>query len=316
MRSGCGRLRPLVVDQASVERRPRAVRHGGAASGRRPARKSRGAAKRSARNAALRGLTRSSDSPAGQLSTRSVSGTLERSTRRSVTRGDDEAQLCRGLPRGGPGGNRWLSGVPPSRRSSRAMDRASPTAGLPEQLPARAAALLRRDGGMANWVPEVHATVIYLAIRELHFGTMPRSSNMRGAATARFSRRRRTACSSGPGRRAPSCAAPHCAGAHCTAAPRSRHGRRTSGPPSSPWRSRHAFCRRSSCAATARGLAWPWKARARATSRWTCTPWSRHGRSSVSGGTDDPLALAGGMATHHLRRRVLPRGAGGVGELR
>jgi hypothetical protein len=45
----------------------------------------------------------------------------------------------------------------------------SPTAGLPEQLPARAAALLRRDGGMANWVPEVHATVIYLAIRELHF---------------------------------------------------------------------------------------------------------------------------------------------------
>ena len=45
----------------------------------------------------------------------------------------------------------------------------SPTAGLPERLPAPAAALLRQGGRMANWVPEVHATVIYLALRELHF---------------------------------------------------------------------------------------------------------------------------------------------------
>lgn len=45
----------------------------------------------------------------------------------------------------------------------------SPTAGLPERLPAPAAALLRRDRRIPNWVPEVHATVIYLAIRELHF---------------------------------------------------------------------------------------------------------------------------------------------------
>jgi hypothetical protein len=45
----------------------------------------------------------------------------------------------------------------------------SPTAGLPEWLPAPAAALLRPEGRMPNWVPEVHATVIYLAIRELHF---------------------------------------------------------------------------------------------------------------------------------------------------
>jgi hypothetical protein len=45
----------------------------------------------------------------------------------------------------------------------------SPTAGLPERLPAPAAALLQRDGRMPNWVPEVQATVIYLAIRELHF---------------------------------------------------------------------------------------------------------------------------------------------------
>jgi hypothetical protein len=45
----------------------------------------------------------------------------------------------------------------------------SPMAGLPERLPAPAAALLRGDGRVPNWVPEVHATVIYLAIRELHF---------------------------------------------------------------------------------------------------------------------------------------------------
>jgi hypothetical protein len=45
----------------------------------------------------------------------------------------------------------------------------SPTAGLRERLPAPAAALLRPDGRMPNWVPEVHATVIYLAIREVHF---------------------------------------------------------------------------------------------------------------------------------------------------
>jgi hypothetical protein len=44
----------------------------------------------------------------------------------------------------------------------------SPTAGL-EELPAPAAALLRRDESMPNWVPEVHATVVFLAIRELHF---------------------------------------------------------------------------------------------------------------------------------------------------
>jgi hypothetical protein len=45
----------------------------------------------------------------------------------------------------------------------------SPTAGLPERLPAPAAALLRQDRRMPNWVPEVHATVIFLGIRELHF---------------------------------------------------------------------------------------------------------------------------------------------------
>ncbi len=45
----------------------------------------------------------------------------------------------------------------------------SPTAGLEERLPAPAAALLRRNVLMPNWVPEVHATVVYLAIREVHF---------------------------------------------------------------------------------------------------------------------------------------------------
>jgi hypothetical protein len=45
----------------------------------------------------------------------------------------------------------------------------SPTAGLRERLPAPAAALLRPGARIPNWVPEVHATIIFLAIRELHF---------------------------------------------------------------------------------------------------------------------------------------------------
>ena len=54
VRSRRDRLCPLVVDEASLERRARAVCHRGAASGRRPARESRGVARRSARNSASR----------------------------------------------------------------------------------------------------------------------------------------------------------------------------------------------------------------------------------------------------------------------
>jgi hypothetical protein len=45
----------------------------------------------------------------------------------------------------------------------------SPTAGLAERLPAQAAALLAKADNMPVWVPEVHATTLFLAIREAHF---------------------------------------------------------------------------------------------------------------------------------------------------
>lgn len=47
--------------------------------------------------------------------------------------------------------------------------RQSPTAGLAKRIPAEAAALLAAADGMPTWVPEVHAAVVYLAIREAHF---------------------------------------------------------------------------------------------------------------------------------------------------
>ncbi|MGO9838932.1 MAG: hypothetical protein ACLP1X_32525 [Polyangiaceae bacterium] len=45
----------------------------------------------------------------------------------------------------------------------------SPTAGLAGRLPAQAEALLAAASDVPTWVPEVHANVLYLAIREAHF---------------------------------------------------------------------------------------------------------------------------------------------------
>ncbi|MGH7440305.1 MAG: hypothetical protein ACRENE_31820 [Polyangiaceae bacterium] len=47
----------------------------------------------------------------------------------------------------------------------------SPLAGLSERVPAPVAELLREPTNLPVWVPEVHATVIYLAMREVHFVT-------------------------------------------------------------------------------------------------------------------------------------------------
>lgn len=47
--------------------------------------------------------------------------------------------------------------------------RGSPTSGLMELLPREAAAVLASANNLPAWVPEVHATVLYLAIREAHF---------------------------------------------------------------------------------------------------------------------------------------------------
>ena len=47
--------------------------------------------------------------------------------------------------------------------------RRSPTRGLAERLPAPLAPLLAEGATMPAWVPEVHATSLYLAIREAHF---------------------------------------------------------------------------------------------------------------------------------------------------
>ncbi len=44
-----------------------------------------------------------------------------------------------------------------------------PLGGLSERIPAQAAELLKRRGALPTWVPEVHAAVLYLAIREAHF---------------------------------------------------------------------------------------------------------------------------------------------------
>jgi hypothetical protein len=45
----------------------------------------------------------------------------------------------------------------------------SPTAGLCERIPPAVATLLDRSRSMPTWVSEVHANVLYLAIRELYF---------------------------------------------------------------------------------------------------------------------------------------------------
>jgi hypothetical protein len=45
----------------------------------------------------------------------------------------------------------------------------SPTEGLAKRLPPAAAELLCASRNLPQWVPEVHATVLYLAIREAHF---------------------------------------------------------------------------------------------------------------------------------------------------
>jgi hypothetical protein len=47
----------------------------------------------------------------------------------------------------------------------------SPTAGLVEVVPTPVAELLRARDSLPVWVPEVHATVIYLAMREAHFAS-------------------------------------------------------------------------------------------------------------------------------------------------
>ena len=47
--------------------------------------------------------------------------------------------------------------------------RHSPIAGLAERVPPRVGDLLRAPGDLPQWIPEVHANVIYLAIREVHF---------------------------------------------------------------------------------------------------------------------------------------------------
>jgi hypothetical protein len=45
----------------------------------------------------------------------------------------------------------------------------SPTSGLADRVPAQVAALLASASELPTWVPEVHATVLSLAIREAHF---------------------------------------------------------------------------------------------------------------------------------------------------
>jgi hypothetical protein len=47
--------------------------------------------------------------------------------------------------------------------------RRSPTAGLAAALPAQLATLLDPEAPLPEWVPEVHACALYLAIREAHF---------------------------------------------------------------------------------------------------------------------------------------------------
>ena len=47
----------------------------------------------------------------------------------------------------------------------------SPTDGLSKVIPPRIAELLRPRADLPVWVPEVHATVIYLAMREVHFAS-------------------------------------------------------------------------------------------------------------------------------------------------
>ena len=47
----------------------------------------------------------------------------------------------------------------------------SPLSGLSERVPPPVAELLREPANLPTWVPEVHATVIYLAMREVHFAS-------------------------------------------------------------------------------------------------------------------------------------------------
>jgi len=47
--------------------------------------------------------------------------------------------------------------------------RRSPIAGLAELVPSKVGDLLRAPGDLPPWVPEVHANVIYLAMREARF---------------------------------------------------------------------------------------------------------------------------------------------------
>jgi hypothetical protein len=48
------------------------------------------------------------------------------------------------------------------------LDR-SPTSDLADRVPAPLAALLERRRAIPTWVPDVHACVLYLAMREVHF---------------------------------------------------------------------------------------------------------------------------------------------------
>jgi hypothetical protein len=75
-----------------------------------------------------------------------------------------EAYLA-SLPRG-------LGSYPECQQKWEPLDvwlRLSPTSGVARLVPAQVAALLDRDRPAPLWVPEVHANVLYLAMREAHF---------------------------------------------------------------------------------------------------------------------------------------------------
>src|SRR5215469_9981046 len=69
------------------------------------------------------------------------------------------------LPRG-------LSSYPECQHKGEPLDvwlRQSPTRDIARHVPAQVAGLLNRDRAAPTWVPEVHANVLYLAMREAHF---------------------------------------------------------------------------------------------------------------------------------------------------
>jgi hypothetical protein len=68
-----------------------------------------------------------------------------------------------------PGG---IQAYPECRHKGDALSlwlRTSPTSGVTERVPPEAAAVLASASHLPVWVPEVHASVLYLAIRDVHF---------------------------------------------------------------------------------------------------------------------------------------------------